>query len=66
MKSQLNVFTSAVRQCDISPSAKVRKFHDQGLSLKGNKSKTRGWERRPVNIGSMRRQGPAANFVRNP
>ncbi|KAI3603777.1 hypothetical protein WG66_006669 [Moniliophthora roreri] len=50
----------------MAPSAKVRKFLDRGLSLKGNKSKTRGWERRPVNIGSMRRQGPAANFVRNP
>ncbi|KAK7047154.1 hypothetical protein VNI00_006820 [Paramarasmius palmivorus] len=48
------------------PSAKVRKFLDRGLSLKGAKSKSRGWERRPVNIGSMRRQGPAANFVRNP
>ncbi|KAF9261766.1 hypothetical protein L218DRAFT_930311 [Marasmius fiardii PR-910] len=47
------------------PSAKIKKFLDHSLSLKGSRSKSRGWERRPVNIGSMRRQGPAANFVRN-
>lgn len=63
------------------PSAKVQKFLDRSLSVRGNKSATRGWERRagvcaiyccfPVsdvcysaNIGSMRRQGPAAHFVR--
>ncbi|KAE9394331.1 hypothetical protein BT96DRAFT_827845 [Gymnopus androsaceus JB14] len=46
------------------PSAKVQKFLDRNLSVKGDKSRTRGWERRAANIGSMRRQGPAAHFVR--
>ncbi|GLB36849.1 hypothetical protein LshimejAT787_0311360 [Lyophyllum shimeji] len=47
------------------PSAKVRKFLDRSLALKGGNAKTRGWERRPVNLGVMRRDGPAASFVRN-
>ncbi|KAJ3997191.1 hypothetical protein F5050DRAFT_1753912 [Lentinula boryana] len=46
------------------PSAKVKKFLDRSLSMKGDKSRVRGWERRAANIGSMRRQGPAAHFVR--
>ncbi|KAF8060723.1 hypothetical protein FPV67DRAFT_1564076 [Lyophyllum atratum] len=47
------------------PSAKVRKFLDRSLALKGGNAKTRGWERRPVNLGVMRGDGPAAGFVRN-
>ncbi|KIK54835.1 hypothetical protein GYMLUDRAFT_249186 [Collybiopsis luxurians FD-317 M1] len=47
------------------PSAKINKFLDKSLSLRGNRSKKRGWERRAANLGSMRRQGPAANFVRD-
>ncbi|RDB27407.1 hypothetical protein Hypma_004361 [Hypsizygus marmoreus] len=46
------------------PSAKVKKFLDRTLALKGGKSRTRGWERRPANIGVMRRDGPASSFVR--
>lgn len=47
------------------PSRKIRKFLDRTLALKGGNPKARGWERRPVNIGVMRRNGgPAANFVR--
>ncbi|KAJ3893682.1 hypothetical protein GG344DRAFT_74825 [Lentinula edodes] len=47
------------------PSSKVNKFLDRSLSLKGDKkAKMRGWERRAANIGSLRRQGPAAHFVR--
>ncbi|KAJ4467714.1 hypothetical protein C8J55DRAFT_525666 [Lentinula edodes] len=47
------------------PSSKVNKFLDRSLSLKGDKkAKLRGWERRAANIGSLRRQGPAAHFVR--
>jgi len=47
------------------PSSKVRKFVDRALAFKGGNAKTRGWERRPVNVGVMKRNGPAANFVRN-
>ncbi|KAG5650530.1 hypothetical protein H0H81_011919 [Sphagnurus paluster] len=47
------------------PSAKVRKFVDRNLAFKGGNSKKRGWERRPANLGVMRRGGPAASFVRN-
>ncbi|KAF8234831.1 hypothetical protein L208DRAFT_1393506 [Tricholoma matsutake] len=47
------------------PSSKVKKFIDRTLALKGGNPKTRGWERRAANIGSMRNNGPAANFVRN-
>ncbi|KAF5337830.1 hypothetical protein D9758_015704 [Tetrapyrgos nigripes] len=51
------------------PSAKVKKFLNRNLRLKGDgqKSRTRGWERRAVNLGSMRGQlqGPAAHFVRS-
>lgn len=47
------------------PSRKIRKFLGRTLALKGGNPKARGWERRPVNIGVMRRNsGPAANFVR--
>ncbi|KAF9457371.1 hypothetical protein BDZ94DRAFT_1273391 [Collybia nuda] len=47
------------------PSTKAKKFLDRNLGMKGDRTKTRGWERRPANIGVMRRNGPAANFVRN-
>ncbi|KAK7444795.1 hypothetical protein VKT23_015112 [Stygiomarasmius scandens] len=53
----------------IRPSAKVNKFLNRSLGLKAGqeKLKTRGWERRAVNLGSLRRQvqGPAAHFVRS-
>ncbi|KAG6916981.1 hypothetical protein DXG01_004410 [Tephrocybe rancida] len=48
------------------PSVKAKKFLDRSLGLKGPSAKKRGWERRPVNLGVMRRDGPAAHFVRNP
>ncbi|KAG6827438.1 hypothetical protein H0H92_011793 [Tricholoma furcatifolium] len=47
------------------PSSKVKKFLDRSLGLKGPSAKKRGWERRPVNLGVMRRDGPATSFVRN-
>ncbi|KAF8148645.1 hypothetical protein B0H34DRAFT_668340 [Crassisporium funariophilum] len=50
----------------VAPSRKVRKFLDRSLALKGGKQRTKGWERRPANIGVLRRDGPASNFVRNP
>ncbi|KAF5376913.1 hypothetical protein D9615_007313 [Tricholomella constricta] len=46
------------------PSAKVRKFLNRSLALKGGHVKKGRWERRPVNLGVMRRDGPAASFVR--
>jgi len=46
------------------PSAKVKKFLNRTLALKGGKPRNRGWERKPVNIGVMKRDGPAASFVR--
>ncbi|KXN81395.1 hypothetical protein AN958_04784 [Leucoagaricus sp. SymC.cos] len=48
------------------PSAKVNKFLDRSLALKGQKPISgKGWERRPANIGVLRRTGPAAHFVRS-
>ncbi|KAF5347621.1 hypothetical protein D9756_010665 [Leucocoprinus leucothites] len=48
------------------PSAKINNFLDRSLALKGQKSaRGKGWERRPANIGILRRNGPAAHFVRN-
>ncbi|KAG6865212.1 hypothetical protein C0991_004413 [Blastosporella zonata] len=55
----------AVAGASTLPSAKVKKFLDRSLGLKGPSAKKRGWERRPVNLGVMRRDGPAASFVRN-
>ncbi|KAG6890527.1 hypothetical protein C0995_007729 [Termitomyces sp. Mi166 len=55
----------AIAGASTLPSAKVKKFLDRSLGLKGSISKKRGWERRPVNLGVMRRDGPAVGFVRN-
>ncbi|KAF7362845.1 hypothetical protein MVEN_00634300 [Mycena venus] len=52
------------------PSAKIRKFTDRALALKGKSglAQRKGWSRMPAHLGSLRRslQGPpAAGFVRN-
>ncbi|PBK99164.1 hypothetical protein ARMGADRAFT_1051346 [Armillaria gallica] len=47
------------------PTAKVRKFLDRSLSLRKTDKRVGGWERRSVNIGSMKiDHGPAAHFAR--
>ncbi|XP_006456361.1 hypothetical protein AGABI2DRAFT_228284 [Agaricus bisporus var. bisporus H97] len=48
-----------------NPSTKANKFLDRALGLKGQKLRRKGWERKPANIGILRRNGPAAHFVRN-
>ncbi|KAF8798428.1 hypothetical protein BYT27DRAFT_7203520 [Phlegmacium glaucopus] len=48
-----------------APSRKVKKFLNRSLALKGGKQQSKTWERRPANIGVLRRDGPASNFVRN-
>ncbi|KAI0077490.1 hypothetical protein K474DRAFT_1690821 [Panus rudis PR-1116 ss-1] len=47
--------------------AGAKKFLAQNLNLKGQagKTKAKGWERRPANLGVMRRSGPAAHFARD-
>ncbi|KAF9495938.1 hypothetical protein BDN71DRAFT_1446873 [Pleurotus eryngii] len=47
------------------PSAKVRKFVDRNLALKASK-RSKSWQRMPADLGVMKRNGPAARFVRNP
>ncbi|KAI0916520.1 hypothetical protein AcV5_002988 [Taiwanofungus camphoratus] len=49
------------------PPALVNKFLKRSLNVKGDaaKSKIKGWERRPANLGIMKRSGPAASFVRH-
>ncbi|KAI0954215.1 hypothetical protein AcV7_007508 [Taiwanofungus camphoratus] len=49
------------------PPAPVNKFLKRSLNVKGDaaKSKIKGWERRPANLGIMKRSGPAASFVRH-
>ncbi|CDO76201.1 hypothetical protein BN946_scf184819.g1 [Trametes cinnabarina] len=51
----------------LPPPRRVEKFVKQSLNLKGdlNRSKTKGWTRRPAHLGVLRRNGPAAKFVRN-
>ncbi|KZP22122.1 hypothetical protein FIBSPDRAFT_860019 [Athelia psychrophila] len=47
------------------PSSKATRFVNRSLALKGNKARTKGWERRPANIGVLKPQGgPAVGFVR--
>ncbi|KJA19258.1 hypothetical protein HYPSUDRAFT_204664 [Hypholoma sublateritium FD-334 SS-4] len=46
------------------PSKKIEKFLDRTLALTAGKQPGKGWERRPANIGVLRRDGPARNFVR--
>ncbi|TBU43164.1 hypothetical protein BD309DRAFT_961237 [Dichomitus squalens] len=51
----------------LAPPRRVTKFVKTSLNLKGDaaKSKSKGWSRRPANLGVMKRSGPAANFVRD-
>ncbi|KIY63215.1 hypothetical protein CYLTODRAFT_382580 [Cylindrobasidium torrendii FP15055 ss-10] len=49
----------------VAQTAKVKKFLDRTLALKTGKSSSRGWERRPASVGSLRTSGPAARFVRS-
>lgn len=47
------------------PSSKINRFLNRTLALKGQKPiPGKGWERRPANIGVLRRNGPPAHFVR--
>jgi hypothetical protein len=51
------------------PSARARRFVNQSLAMKGKqalvKAKTKGWERRPVNVGVMKYQGAPHGFARS-
>jgi len=49
------------------PPPRVNKFLSRSLNLKGKPepARTKGWERRAANVGVMKRNGPAASFVRN-
>ncbi|KAJ3819333.1 hypothetical protein F5880DRAFT_1616558 [Lentinula raphanica] len=54
----------------MQPSSKVKRFIDKNLLLKTREGdrlgkRGRGYERRAANIGSLRRLGPANNFVRS-
>ncbi|KAI0643989.1 hypothetical protein C8Q79DRAFT_913814 [Trametes meyenii] len=51
----------------LPPPRRVKKFLKDSLNLKGDpkRSKTKGWSRQAANLGVMRRNGPAANFVRS-
>ncbi|PFH46927.1 hypothetical protein AMATHDRAFT_43268 [Amanita thiersii Skay4041] len=44
--------------------ASSRPTADRAHIVRKGDTRIRGWERRAANIGSMRRDGPAANFVR--
>ncbi|PCH37126.1 hypothetical protein WOLCODRAFT_167324 [Wolfiporia cocos MD-104 SS10] len=49
------------------PPGNTKKFLKRTLQLKSSasNSKVKGWERRAANVGIMRRNGPAASFVRS-
>ncbi|KAI8973089.1 hypothetical protein BD414DRAFT_468722 [Trametes punicea] len=51
----------------LPPPRRVEKFVKHSLNLKGDpqKSRMKGWTRRAANLGVMKRNGPAANFVRS-
>ncbi|CAL1710491.1 unnamed protein product [Somion occarium] len=51
---------------ELRTSAGVNKFVKKSLNVQGKSqiAKTKGWDRRPVHLGVMRRNGPAAQFVR--
>lgn len=51
----------------LAPAPAVNTFVRRSLNLRGDAktAKARGWERRPANIGVMKRNGPAARFVRD-
>jgi len=47
------------------PSSKINRFLNRTLALKSQRSiPGKGWERRPANLGVLRRNGPPAHFVR--
>ncbi|KAI0754548.1 hypothetical protein C8Q80DRAFT_1297770 [Daedaleopsis nitida] len=50
----------------LAPPRQVDKFIKSSLNISGNAliSKSKGWSRRPANLGVMKGSGPAANFVR--
>ncbi|GBE84120.1 hypothetical protein BKA93DRAFT_818245 [Sparassis latifolia] len=49
------------------PPARVNEFVKRSLNLKGRAAdmKIKGWARRAANVGVMKRDGPAARFVRS-
>ncbi|KAJ7579049.1 hypothetical protein C8J56DRAFT_1059282 [Mycena floridula] len=47
-----------------APSSKAKKFLERSLALRGGNSRSKGWERRAVNVGILKGTGPAAHFVR--
>ncbi|KAH9913685.1 uncharacterized protein BXZ73DRAFT_106864 [Epithele typhae] len=51
----------------LARTRKAETFVKKSLNLKGDpaKSKIKGYTRRPANLGVMKRNGPAAGFVRN-
>ncbi|PSS31099.1 hypothetical protein PHLCEN_2v2355 [Hermanssonia centrifuga] len=62
-----NTQTAAAAPRTLAPPAKVTKFIGRSLNLRGDDkfAKVKGWERRPANVGVMKRNGPAAQFVRS-
>ncbi|KAI0777465.1 hypothetical protein BD413DRAFT_601858 [Trametes elegans] len=50
----------------LPPPRHVQKFLKNSLNTKGDsaKAKAKGWTRRAANLGVMKRDGPAAHFVR--
>ncbi|KAH9846913.1 hypothetical protein C2E23DRAFT_743087 [Lenzites betulinus] len=51
----------------LPPPRRVNKFMKRSLNMKGDarQSKTKGWSRQAANLGVMKRNGPAAHFVRS-
>ncbi|KAI0828493.1 hypothetical protein BC628DRAFT_1362897 [Trametes gibbosa] len=51
----------------LPPPRRVSKFLKHSLNLKGDarQAKTKGWTRQAANLGVMKRNGPAAHFVRS-
>ncbi|GJE99038.1 hypothetical protein PsYK624_152760 [Phanerochaete sordida] len=51
----------------LAPPRAATKLVERTLNLRGDAraAKLRGWERRPANVGVMKRNGPAARFVRD-
>ncbi|OCH91743.1 hypothetical protein OBBRIDRAFT_886749 [Obba rivulosa] len=57
--------TPALTSRTLVPPAPKDRFLKRTLNLKGSKkSASKGWERRAANVGIMKRNGPAAHFVR--
>ncbi|EKM52955.1 uncharacterized protein PHACADRAFT_259121 [Phanerochaete carnosa HHB-10118-sp] len=51
----------------LAPPRALNKFIGRRLNARGHAkdAKLRGWERRPANVGVVKRNGPAAHFVRD-